>query len=283
MKLAHFSDIHYGHSASDAVWLDKMIEHAVTSGVDHIVISGDLLDHANLKDLKKIIPIFKKHGVFDSKRLTLVPGNHDILGVSKHRKRAIIKESILSRKLRRDRFVSEFEGLTVSCQKGPHKSAAFMKTVKDVALIGIDTTCLRYWTRGVVGKSQLKDVAHLIRAARKSKKFPIVVGHHRPIAVDLEDTPAIYQLHAKVMREDMNLIDGEKLLATIKSAGCDLYLCGHWHVMPMYEHYAKEDGVRVWTQGRSGAVDQKRNPRRSYDLVTIYRGRVSRRTKTVQL
>jgi hypothetical protein len=75
------------------------------------------------------------------------------------------------------------------------------------------------------------------------------------------------------------MIDGEDLVSTLKQAGCSLYLCGHWHVMGR-DHYVTRQGVRIWTQGRSGALDQDGPPfRHSYDLIRIQAGRVHRETR----
>jgi len=178
--------------------------------------------------------------------------------------------------------VTAFKDLNTGAERGPSKSFAFMKLFDDVAIIGIDTTDPGFKTRGHVGKFQLNDIAHLVRAARDANCIPIVVGHHSPIYVHPSQTPWYYNIKARITGDDMNLTDGEDLVWTLKRAGCDLYLCGHWHRLPINEYYTAERGVRIWTQGRSGAMDQERAPfKYSYDLLSIRDGRVNRQTKGI--
>jgi hypothetical protein len=133
--------------------------------------------------------------------------------------------------------------------------------------------------RGEVGPAQQDDLAELMRAARRSGGLPIVVGHHRPIDVPAEDTPPAYRALGWLVDDDMNLIDAEEVLGIVGEEAGGLLLCGHWHILGEEEYYEGASGVRVFTQGRSGGMDQDDGEIfYSYDLIDVKGRHVRRRT-----
>lgn len=281
MKLAHFSDIHLGREDADLCRFDWLLQDALARGAEHVLIAGDILDHGNLADIAHLRKILRDNEIWSPDRLTVVPGNHDIIGGSRHFCRGLVGDRTSKRRHRRKKFIRAFSGMRVGALRGRRSTFAHMKLIGNVALLGIDTTDPEFRTNGYIGSSQLKDLSHLLDIARRKKRFPVVVGHHRPIDVASDDMPRLYQLHGWLLGEDMNLKNSDSLLKVLAQSGCSLYLCGHWHVLPDDEYYQRRDGVRVWTQGRAGAVDQDETMgdlRYSYDLISVSGGKVRRST-----
>ena len=59
-----------------------LVEDAGARGAEHLIISGDLVESGEMKVLKAFVAALKKLGWTGSKRLTIIPGNHDIFPVS---------------------------------------------------------------------------------------------------------------------------------------------------------------------------------------------------------
>ena len=70
MKIAHISDLH----------LNTIYSYSLENKADHLVITGDLTDNASEKDFEILRNLFRKNGLLNSERLSLVIGNHDIFG-----------------------------------------------------------------------------------------------------------------------------------------------------------------------------------------------------------
>ena len=280
MKIAHLSDIHLGIDDDDHARVEWLLGDALDRGAEHVVIAGDVLDHGNLEDLRQFKANLRGLDLWHPERLTVVPGNHDIIGASPHHKLAYPADSDKKRRDRHRRFVRAFSDLMVGAQRGRQRSFAHRKSLSGVELVAIDTTDTHCWMQGSVNAAQLEDLANLLRTGIRRGGFPIVVGHHRPIDVPAEDTPWHYQLFSWVADEDMNLADADELLGVVGEEGCNLLLCGHWHVLGEEEHYETASGVRVFTQGRSGGMDADDDVGTfySYDLIDVKDGHVRRRT-----
>lgn len=280
MKLAHFSDLHLGIDEDDHYRVAWLLMDALDRGADHVVIAGDLLDRGNLEDLCRLKATFRSFDLWHPARLTVVPGNHDIIGGSRHHKCGLLVDTNEKRLARRTAFMRAFRELQAGAARGSHHTFAHLKQIDGVALLAIDTTDVRFWSRGEVGSVQQEDIVELLRRARGRGAEPIVVGHHRPIDVPNEDLSFGHRF-VGFFGHDLNLTDSEELLGIMREEGSDLMLCGHWHVLAEEEYYERVSGVRVFTQGRSGGMDQadeEGSVTYSYDLLDIKNGSVRRTT-----
>lgn len=280
MRLAHFSDLHLGIDEDDHERVAWLLADALDHGADHVVIAGDLLDRGNLEDLRRLEATLRAVNLWHPTRLTVVPGNHDIIGGSRHHKVGLLLDTEAKRLARRKAFVRTFHELQVGAPRGQHGTFAHLKCIDGVALVAIDTTDVRFWSRGEVGRAQREDIVELLRCARGYSDVPIVVGHHRPIDVPNEDLSFGHRF-VGFFGHDLNLADSAELLGTMHEEGSDLMLCGHWHVLDQEEYYERVSGVRVFTQGRSGGMDQAEDGggvTYSYDLLDVRDGSVQRRT-----
>lgn len=309
MKLALFSDIHLGIDEADHDRIAWLLRDARRWGAEHVVIAGDVLDHGNLGDLRRFKANLRDIGFWHPERLTVVPGNHDIIGTTLLEAREaasrLVEPGSLIEKMtgawelltsafdelvvaatdttsrraaRRRRFVRAFEELMVGARRGRRGAFAHAKQLPGVELVAIDTTTPRCMARGEVAPEELESLDRLLKAARRRRATPIVVGHHRPIDVPSSELPTWYRV-LDVLGEDMNLANREDLLGVMRERGCDVILCGHWHVLGDEEYDDEDSGVRVITQGRSGGMDQDAGEMAySYDRITIQGASSPRRT-----
>lgn len=193
--LAHLSDLHLGRGEADAWALRAMVAAAVRSGVDEVVVTGDVTEHGLLEELAT----FRRLTAPIEDRLTVVPGNHDRLGED------------AGRLLMRGR-------VAVSRRPGLH-------------LVRLDSTAPhnRRWldAHGLLTAGDVEEVAAAVGEARPGDLVAVLLHHHvHPLPGDdvwerlagLVGLPWTAELGA-----------GRALLEAVRGR-CDLVLHGHRHV-----------------------------------------------------
>jgi UDP-2,3-diacylglucosamine pyrophosphatase LpxH len=74
---AHLSDLHL-RDERDAVELDRQLDCIAAEPVDHLIITGDLLDRWNPPLLERALDSLGARGFLDPARVTIIHGNHDL-------------------------------------------------------------------------------------------------------------------------------------------------------------------------------------------------------------
>ena len=77
MILAHLSDLHL-RDDRDAVEFDRQLDCIAAEPVDHLIISGDLLDRWNPPLLERALDALGVRGFLHPARVTIIHGNHDL-------------------------------------------------------------------------------------------------------------------------------------------------------------------------------------------------------------
>ena len=110
MKIAHISDLHL-----DATFKKEnikktmhLLEYITDNKFDHIIISGDITENAETAAFELARNIFKRFGLFNSKKLSLVIGNHDVFG-GVHLAEDVINFPAKCKTIDYNRKVKEFE------------------------------------------------------------------------------------------------------------------------------------------------------------------------------
>lgn len=82
MKIIHISDLHISSEIKQSNFdrAMKVLSQIVDEGFDHLIISGDITENADVTSFALVRKTFKKFGLLDPEKLTLVIGNHDIFG-----------------------------------------------------------------------------------------------------------------------------------------------------------------------------------------------------------
>lgn len=76
--LAHISDLHLGRGARWDAAAVALRDALLRSGVDHVVVTGDLTNRGRAAELARFRAIFAPFD--EGGRITVVPGNHDRIG-----------------------------------------------------------------------------------------------------------------------------------------------------------------------------------------------------------
>lgn len=238
-RLAHISDVHLGplpkvsftELASKRVtgyvnWrrnrarhlfgaaLETVIEAIAAEGVDHLAITGDLVNLATATEVETATAWLAAN--FDPARTTLVPGNHDayVPGALRHAIRAWMPWIVSGSNAEPGR-ASPFPTLT---NRG------------EVAIIGISTAnaSLPFMATGDFSSRQAHAAGLLLDEARREGRFRVVLIHHPPI-----HGAAAWHKRLKGITRFRRMI---------RTHGAELVLHGHTHLDTLY-HIAGPHGL----------------------------------------
>ncbi len=243
--IAHLSDPHLSrqyyreHIKSFKILLRKILEH----GCDHLVITGDIVSTGDPDDYYLARKILTTYGLMDSKRLTIVPGNHDVFGgphravdvlsfprhirtVDYHRRLALFREA----------FAESFEGVR---QLDDGNLFPFVKHVGPYAIIGLNS--IPQWSlwdnpfgsNGMLSESQFSALTCLDEGDVLDGRIPIVAIHHH--FNDLNDQSTDNNLWRNIESKTMRMKRRRKILRQFSSLGVRAVLHGHVHRNELYE------------------------------------------------
>ena len=273
MLLAHLSDLHLRDEA-DAVEFERQLDCIAAEPVDHLVISGDLLDWWSPALLERALDALAARGFLDPARLTIIHGNHDLASSGGHprEQRDLLRLAVrfwdpppLLRR-RRQRFYSllrarsEPLGIMPPFRKDLHGG---------ITLAAIDSVPFP-WLPFTFGSSGLtlqhakgavvpRDLDWL--AGQKSERL-VVVMHHYPL-----DAGAFSWRYDRWLRKDaprwlaalgrltvtvpMDIEEGnrERLWGAMEESRAVAVLCGHLHRARL----DRRGTVAVALNGQSGA------------------------------
>ena len=253
MRLAHFGD-HHLRGRDELPLLERQLARAVReSRVDHVILSGDLLDRWDPRLLREARALLASFDLLDPARLTLIHGNHDLAssGGWPRRRADILRMAarfwdpppLLAR--RRARFTRLFEPVTAPLP--------FAKRIGDGSwrLLAVDSTPLPWVPftvarravklRTAVGAVTASDVRWL---AALPPEPSILVMHHYPLS-----TPPLLWNDGRVIVPMHVTCPVDELFAAARRAGVKLVACGHVH----RSWIERKDGIAVGLQGQSGA------------------------------
>jgi hypothetical protein len=80
-RIAHASDLHLRGTDEDREFLDGLFSSFAEYGVDHVVITGDVSDGGEADAFRVLDEVRREHG-YGPRRSTVLPGNHDLPGLS---------------------------------------------------------------------------------------------------------------------------------------------------------------------------------------------------------
>ena len=272
-RLAHFSDLHLTRKNRDYFRTLAMLDHAIEQDrVDHLVITGDLLDTPRPKLFQEFFELLEDWGWAAGRRLTYVPGNHDMYGY--------VAPAL--RMQNPDREYAHICTVTASTRRGPNSRRLLAdpsapqrllpfpfgkRLAPHVALAGLDSTPARYgrfWPSpgsGVITEPRRNAVQRYLME-RSSCTHRIVVMHHYPF-----ETRFRWPMFEQNFREP----SPAEVQTWLLSARTTLILCGHVHT-----HRATKLGRRcgVLCAGNSGGYGARNRAMRQYFLVSLpQRGR----------
>ncbi len=277
--LAHLSDLHISleHKGRTIRSTRRLLEHILRHSVDHIVITGDVTANGTPHELEIARSILESYGLLDTRKLSVVIGNHDVFG-GVHTAEDILsfprhcKHVDYDAAVRRfcDVFQELFRG--VIAPTSPNRFP-FVKVVGSAALFGINSVA-RYsrvknpfGSNGTVGRMQRHLLENLLHADVFRSLKKIVLIHHHFSRLPTTAVGAMEYLWRTLERRTLKLRKKKKLVRLFAEAGVAAVLHGHVHESVEYEWR----GVRCLNGG--GSVIEKTDEL-SFWLLRVHQGTV---------
>jgi 3',5'-cyclic AMP phosphodiesterase CpdA len=241
MKIAHIADLHIcsTHKRTNIKSATAIINKLAKEDIDHLVITGDVADNASEKDFQILRRILKNADMLDSKKTSIIIGNHDIFGSVQ------TAEDILSFPLRCKTtdynakvaafcnvFAELFEGAVFA---SPTDVFPYVKIIGDFAFFGINTIDVYsklknpFASNGKVSKKQFEDLKELFERDEVKDKRKLVLAHHQFSKYLWEAPKPGQSLWQKIERQTMKLRGKKKLLSLFLRNNVEMLFHGHVH------------------------------------------------------
>jgi 3',5'-cyclic AMP phosphodiesterase CpdA len=236
MRIAHFSDLHllslegvpptrflnkrltgwanlrfkrkHVHKASHVRAIAREIAR---SGVDHVVVTGDLTNLALEPEFELARDVLRNELGLDPSRVTVVPGNHDLY----------TRGSLAKRRFERyfaEWLESDLPELAVDAGGGRFP---VVKLRGEVAVVALSSAVPRLplVAAGEIGRAQLEALRRVLAHPEVAKRTLVLALHH----------PAVVHGWTRMKAHVEGLRDAAALLALLAPLSRGLVLHGHLH------------------------------------------------------
>ena len=245
MKIAHISDLHLNtfFKSSSLREIKHLLKYVLSEGIDHLVITGDLVDNADPKDLEILRNLFKKLGLLESDRMSLVIGNHDIFG-GPQTPEDIFTFPEKCKNVPYEKKVKEFgdyfsETFKNCIYKNEENVFPFVKILDEVMITGFNSIAKYsklknpFASNGEINFEQFQELSDIYRSYSKLVNHKLMLVHHHfnKIKVKEESYATVWRVMEK---QTMKLRKKKKIIELFKYLGADLVLHGHLHEQKEY-------------------------------------------------
>jgi len=269
MTFAHLSDLHINdkYYPERSELLHDTLRQCRDRSVDHLVITGDLSHLGRPDELEHCASILREHGYWNSERLTVTIGNHDIYGGPYYAEDVltfpgVCRQTDYDAKVKKfhEIFLPSFE---TALQGAGARLFPFVKLIGDCALIGINTVAR--WSglknplgsNGDVDAEQFDRLERILNDSRLQGRRIILLAHHHFNVPRLMPTCSMMgKLWQRIEAQTLKLRNRKRLLELLHHHGVEKILHGHVHEHAEY----REGGVTCLNAGASmlPAADQDR-------------------------
>ncbi len=265
MKIIHISDLHL-----DAVYKQEnyhrtiqLLEYITETGFDHLVITGDITENSDKSALKLARRVFKKFGLLDSNKTTIIIGNHDIFG-GVHLAEDVLnfpkKCKTTDYKQKVEDFSSAFFETYGNARTGSKKNTyPFVKEFDEFVLLGLNSiaeySVLKnpFASNGAVSAEQTDAAEKMFSAGRYDGKRVITLIHHHLCKEPIKANPSESSMWQKIEKQTMKLRNKKSLIKFFKRINSGLVLHGHLHESAEY----CRKGIKFLNGGGSVLDDNK--------------------------
>ncbi|MCX7984980.1 MAG: metallophosphoesterase [Bacteroidetes bacterium] len=247
VKIAHISDTHVSRQyyREHMKSLKMLLREMLHDGIDHILVTGDIVSTGEEDDYYLAREIFQSFGLLNAERMTVVPGNHDIFG-GPHRAIDILSfpqhirsvDYVRGLELFQQFFAETFYGCT---RLHPTQLYPFVKKLDDVQIVGLNSIppwSLRYnplGSNGMLDAGQYEALERLAAAHDLKNSYTIVLLHHHFNDLVKPDIQESGKLWLKVESRTMRMRKRKKLLKLFQQLGVRYVFHGHIHRNEVYE------------------------------------------------
>jgi 3',5'-cyclic AMP phosphodiesterase CpdA len=275
MKIAHISDLHicFNYKRNNLSRIKRLIKQIASSGVDHLVVTGDISDNSREEDFLWFRKILKENDLLSAERTSIVIGNHDIFGGVQTAADII---NFPSRCVRVDfkdkvrKFVNYYEELFENTFSPSNKSVfPYVKDLGEVAIIGINSvdkySKLRnpFASNGYVSKEQIGEIQKIFDLQELSGKIKLVLIHHHFYKNNISSKSSEHAIWSRLENFTMKLRRKKRLMKLFVKNNTDLILHGHSHEIKKYTRH----GIKFINAGAS--VDGEDQSVPGYFLIDI--------------
>jgi len=177
MRIACISDLHLSGETGgwkNYDWMEYFLVKLEDWEVDHLIICGDIVakydDPADSDDFFNLRELLTSYGWYESKRCTIVPGNHDM--------RYMGNFPTIARSMRQI-YPKLFRG-QAKYNKLPY---IITKVIGNVVIIGLDSVTDNPWTsfsKGYLDECQTDELLRILKLSEIKDKYIIIAMHHGP-------------------------------------------------------------------------------------------------------
>jgi 3',5'-cyclic AMP phosphodiesterase CpdA len=272
--LAHLSDLHL-RDETDAVEFARQLDRIVARRVDHLAITGDLLDRWQPALLDRVLDILSERGLLSARSLTILHGNHDLVSSGGHPRQPGDLRRLALRfwdpppvvAMRKRRFYRRIE------ERAPGVAglSPFLKVLDGGVTLAVVDTVPAPWLPFSIGRGEVilnqgrGAISHRETdwIARLSPRETLVIlTHHYPLQV----SPYVWRTSSAdprspsgwrawlarwnvVVPMEIRTVDRERFWSAAAAAHATAVLCGHVH-RTRVERYRD---IAVCLNGQSGA------------------------------
>jgi 3',5'-cyclic AMP phosphodiesterase CpdA len=245
MKIAHISDLHLNtfFKNSSLREIKYLLKYVLSEGIDHLVITGDLVDNADLKDLEILRNLFKRLGLLESDRMSLVIGNHDIFG-GPQTPEDIFTFPERCKNVPYENKVKEFgeyfsETFKNCIYKNEDHVFPFVKILDNVMISGFNSIAKYsklknpFGSNGEINFKQFQELSDIYRSYSKLVKHKLMLVHHhfKKVKIEEKSYATVWRMMEK---QTMKLRKKKNIIGLFKYFGADLVLHGHLHEQKEY-------------------------------------------------
>lgn len=267
-KIAHISDIHIKntkHVHFDI--LNKLLKDIKKRKVDHILLTGDIVDCATAEEYKLVKNTFDKYDYYDKDKLTVIPGNHDIYGGPSDRmpgymfiqycRKLNFKKSV-------NNFAKQFSDINTN------KEIPYFKVIDNAAVIGINS--IYEWdlhensngTNGYLKDSIIKKLVNILEKKELKDKIKIVLIHHHFNEPMFRKDHIEQRMWLEAEESKMKFYNKKELMKIFSKYKVNFVLHGHTHISESY----KINGITYVNS--SGCVHPlTKDQRKDYHIIHI--------------
>jgi Icc protein len=245
-QIAHISDPHLSRQYyREHIKSFKMLLRALLDdGIDHIIVSGDIVSTGEEDDFYLAREIFANLGLLHSERLTIVPGNHDIFG-GPHRAVDVLSfpryirsvDYVQHKELFQNAFAETFSGVR---RLSDSDLFPFIKTLGPFNIIGLNSTppwSLRHnplGTNGNLDDGQVRALAQLAGSEILRDRTNIIVIHHHFNDLHQSEYDA-GNLWSRIESNTMRMKRRRKIIRIFHELNVRYVLHGHIHRNELYD------------------------------------------------
>ncbi len=244
--IAHISDPHLSRQYyREHIKSFKLLLRAILDeGADHIISSGDIVSTGEEDDFYLAREILSTLNLLDSRRLTIVPGNHDIFG-GPHRAVDVLSFPRYIRSVDYVQHKELFQNAFAETFTDVHRLSSsdlfpFVKTLGPFNIIGLNSIppwSLRHnplGTNGGIDDRQIQALIQLAESEILQERTNIVVLHHHFNDLHQSDYDA-GNVWTRIESNTMRMKRRKKMIRTFQALNVRYVLHGHIHRNELYD------------------------------------------------